>query len=195
MNMHPRRTLLANTFGTFGYIFCILLWGWTGVVYLPTLLENDTVTRLLLPPESNDVITPPVSTESSPVIAVVAIGVTIAVVILTIVVLLRAPITIAKTGKTVTMRAADSALPLITHGKPLPLAKKKRLTVQLVKLVKLLIVLLPLFALLPGLIIELSLPFDIVILTSSVLALIAIFWFSLQYIIARLLAVEPSQLV
>lgn len=194
MNKHPRKALLANTFGTFGYIFCILLWGWTGVVYLPILLENDTITHILLPPENNTV-APPVPTESSPVIAFIAIGVTIAVVILTIIVLLRAPIMIAKTGKTVTMRAADSALPLITHGKPLPPAKKKRLTVQLIKLVKLLIVLLPIFALLPGLIIELALPFDIVLLTSSVLALIAILWFSLQYIIARLLAVESSQLV
>jgi hypothetical protein len=195
MNRRSRKTLLANTFGTFGYISCLLLWGWTGIVYMPLLLENDTITRILLPPENSQVVAPPASTESSPVIAFIATGVTLAVIVLTIIVLLRAPMTIANTGKTVTTKAAGSALPLITHGKPLAPAKKKRLTVQLVKLVKLCIVLLPVFALLPGLLVELSLPFDVVILVSSVLALIAIFWFSVQYITAQLLAADPGLLV
>ncbi len=195
MNKQSSKALLANIFGTFGYLACLMLWGWTGIVYAPIVLENDHVVRILLPPPSEEVVAPPVQTESSPVVAFIALGVTIAVIILTIIVLLRAPVTIAKTGRTITTKAADSALPLITHGKPLPLAKKKRLTVQLVKLMKLFIILLPILGLVPGMFIELSLPFEIVTLVSSLLALLAVFWFSLQYTAAKLLRVEPSQLV
>src|SRR5690606_18477650 len=103
--------------------------------------------------------------------------------------------TIAHTGKTVTQKAASSALPLITKGQKLSPAKKQRLTAGLIKLAKLLLVILPVAIGFLGAFIELPLPFDLAIFISSALAICALLWFSAQYIAARLLGVNQKLLI
>lgn len=195
MKKYSKRTLLANTFGSLGYIFCLILWGWVGILYVPMLLENEQVVRILLPPPSDNVMAPQPATEPSATAVIVAVGVTIVVLITTVVVLLRIPVTIAKTGKTVTTKAANSAIPLITRGHPISPAKRRRLTTELVKLAKLLFMLLPVAIGLLGFFIEPPLPLDLSLFVSSILALSAVLCFSAQYISARLLAIDSSSLV
>lgn len=192
----PKKVLLVNACGALGYIACLMLWGWTGIIYVPMILENEKIEQLLLPSQGEEVVAPiATTTEVSPIAVFLALAITAIVMIATIVVLLRAPMTIARTGKSVTTKAATSALPLIARGKPLPAAKKKRLTANLVKLAKLLLVLAPVAALSLGVFVELPLPFEIVALVSGVLALIAVSWFSAQYLLARWLGVNLDQLV
>ena len=189
------KTLLVNTFGALGYLCCLLLWGWIGILFLPMLLENKHVEQFLLPTPSES---PPVvqpAAETSPLLIVVAVSITVVVLIMTIIVLLRAPKTIAKTGRTVTLKAANSALPLVARGKELTPAKQRRLTTRLVKLAKLLLAVLPVAATCIGFIVEPPLPFDIVVFASSALAISALLWFSAQYGVARLLSVDPTLLV
>lgn len=195
MNTRPRKTLLVNTFGMFGYLFCLASWAWTGILYIPMLLANKQIEDFLLPAPSQDPVTPMSSEPISPIMVFFALAVTVIVILLTIIALLRAPITIAKTGKTVTTKAADSVVPLVTHGKQLPPAEKRRLTALLVKIVKLLLVVLPVGIASIGAVVELPLPFEVIMFISSLLALIATFWFSAQYIFARLLGVNPNYLV
>lgn len=192
-----RKTLLVNTFGGLGYISCLTLWGWTGILYVPMLLKNESVERLLLPTTSGSEAIEPITTpgEFSPITIFFALAITAAVLIMTVIVILRAPATITKTGKSVTTKAANTALPLIARGKPLPAAKKKLFTANLVKVAKLLLILLPVALLGVGFFIELPLPFEIAALISSVLAFLAIAWFSLQYLLARWLRVKPELLV
>lgn len=195
MKKYPKRTLLVNTFGSLGYIFCLILWGWIGILYVPMLLENDQIGRILLPPPAQETTVVQPTTELSPVAVILAVGITAVVMVTTIVVLLRAPVTIAKTGKTVTTKAASSALPLLTRNHPISPAKKKRLTAELVKLVKLLLVFLPVVIGLIGFFIEPPLPLYLSLFVSSILALLAVFWFCMQYIAARLLGVDTTLLV
>lgn len=195
MNRHPGKALLANIFGSLGYIAILLLWAWTGIVYIPLLLENSTVEHILLPSQEEPSIVPPPPATESPLAVVAAVAVAVFVILLTVIVFLRAPVTIAKTGKTITSKAAESTLPIITKRKPLPKNKKKLLTAQLIKLMKLALTLLPLLSLPIGFSIDLPLPAEAVALVSSLLAGLAIFWFSLQYIGAKLLKIDPSQLV
>lgn len=195
MKKYSKKTLLANTFGSLGYIFCLMLWAWVGILYIPILLENENVERLLLPQPREEIIAPITTSGTSPVLAVAAVTATIVVLIITIIVLLRAPIAIARTGKTVTSKAASSALPLITRGKPLTPAKKRLLTTELIKLAKLLLVILPVAICSLGFFVETPLPFDMSIFVSSILALIAVAWFSAQYVAARFLAIDTEALV
>lgn len=194
MNHRPRKTLLVNTFGMFGYLFCLLSWAWTGILYIPILLANKQIEEFLLPSSSESPVAPQASVPMSPVTLFFTFMITVAVIIVTIVILLRAPVTIARTGKTVTTKAAGSMVPLVAHGKPLPAATRRRLTAQLIKLVKLLLVILPVMIASFGAFIELPLSFEIVIFVSATLALIAIAWFSAQYIFARLFGVKPTYL-
>lgn len=196
MKKHSKAALLVNTFGTLGYISCLTLWGWAGILYVPMLLANERVEQFLLPNKGEEVVAPAATSgEMSPVAIFFALAITATVIVATVIMLLRAPVTIAKTGQSVTAKAADSALPLITKGKPLPAAKKKHLTADLIKLAKLLLILLPVLTLPIGLAIELPLPFDIVLLITSVLAFIALAWFSAQYLFARLLSIDAKQLL
>lgn len=192
-----KKVLLANMLGGLGYISCLMLWGWMGVLYVPMLLENENVERFLLPSTSDVESIPqvPPSSEISPIVAFIALAITVAVLIVTVIIILRAPVTITKTGKSVTTKAANTALPLIARGKPLPAAKKKLLTANLVKLAKLLLVLIPVALLGIGAFVEMPLPFEIAALVSSVLAFTSVAWFSLQYLVARWLNIKPELLV
>lgn len=190
-----KRLLLVNTFGTFGYLSSLLLWAWTGIIYLPVFLANETIERVLIPHPPEEVIAQAPTGETSPAMIIVAVVITVIIMVVTAVILLRAPITIAKTGQAVTTKAASSVVPIITHGKPLPPAKKKRLTAELIKGMKLLLIITPMVLGCFGLFVELPLPFDLVLFLSCLLAATAIMWFSLQYIAARYLDVKIDRLV
>lgn len=195
MNIYPRKTLLVNTFGMFGYVSCLMAWAWIGIVYLPLLLANDEVKKLLIPTPSETPVVMAPSVPMSPLTLIFAGFVTALVIVLTIIAFLRAPVAIAKTGKTVTTKAADSVVPLITHGKVLPTAEKRQLTWRLIKLVKLTVVILPVIAACVSLFIEAPLPVEVILLVSSILSLIAIFWFGLQYLSARAFGIDSQYLV
>lgn len=195
MNNISKRTILVNAFGTLGYFSCIFSWVWAALLFLPTLLENKYVEDYLLPTPPEEVIQQTATTGSSPFMMIVALVVTVIVIIATIVILIKIPIAVAKTGKTVTTKAAESAIPLVTKHQPLPPAKKKLLTANLIKIMKLFLVLLPFGATLLGIFIELPLPYEITVLISGILSLFSLLWFSLQYIFARLLKIDAVRLV
>ncbi len=190
-----KRTLIVNTFGTLGYFSCIFSWGWAALLYLPMALENKYVEDFLLPTPAEEVVRQPVVSESSPFMVVFALIVTATVIIATVIVLVKIPIAVAKTAKTVTTKAADYAVPIVTRSQPLPPARKKLLTANLIKLMKLLLVIVPVGATLLGGFFELPLSYEVVVFVSSLLSLFSLLWFSLQYIAARLLRVEADALV
>lgn len=195
MKQPSRKTLIPNIFGSLGYLFCLCLWGWLALLYVPMLFENEYIEQLLIPSQSQPIVAPTAPTEASPLMIGSAVIITIVVLITTIVIILRTPIVVAKTGKTITTKAAHSALPLITRGHPIPAAKQRRLTAQLIKLTKLIALLLPVALGSVGQFFSLPLPFDLVMLVTSTLALITLLWFSLQYSVARLLGIDTKYLV
>ena len=195
MNRQSRKTLLANTFGTLGYFSCIFSWGWAALLYLPMVLENKYVEGFLLPAPAEEVVRQPVAAENSPFMTVFAFIVTAIVIIATIVVLIKIPIAVAKTGRTVTTKAANYAVPIVTRSQPLPPVKKKLLTTNLIKLMKLLLVIAPIGATLLSSFFVLPLPYEVVVIVSSILSLFSLLWFSLQYILAHLLRVKTNALV
>ncbi len=134
--------------------------------------------------------------ETSPLTIFFAFAVTAVVLIVTIVVLLRAPIMVAKTGKAVTSKAAGSALPVVTRHQKLAPKKQKLLTAQLIKLAKMLLIVIPaILGLLMATIVTPPLPVDIMAFVLGILALGGLVNFSIQYLLARWLRIDSENLV
>lgn len=195
MKSTSKSSLLANIFGTLGYLACLTAWSWIGIIFMPSILGNEHVEKLLIPMSAEDNLQPLTYSPPSIVSIVIAMIVTILVLGLTIYVLLRAPVSVAGTGKKATTKVAEATVPLITQRKNLPKDQKEVLTAQLIKVIKLIIILLPVAVSFVGHAVQLPLPVDIVVLFSGILAMIGTFWFSAQYILARILKVPLENLV
>lgn len=190
-----KRQLIVNTLGTFGYMSLILQWLWVSVLFLPSLFENSTVKNFLIPP-SNAPEAPVIEFHSPPLLAIIlAVIVTTAVLIITVMVLIRLPATISETGKKATLKSAEAIIPVLTHHRTLPAHKKRQLTIQTIRLIKFVFTLLPFLLLLLTAYVPTSLPDEIVMLVGAFLALGTLLWFSLEYTVARILKVKPIKLV
>ena len=195
MQAMPKRQLVVNTFGTFGYISLILQWLWVSVLFLPQLFENERVKDFFMPP-TNITQAPSIELHAPPLLAtVLAIAITVAILIITIVILARLPIAVSKTGKKTVLSTAEKIIPVITHHQKLPAKKKRQLTVQIIRIVKFVFTLLPFLLLVLVVFVPTSLPDEIVMFVGGFLALTTLVWFSLQYGLARILNVEPMKLV
>jgi hypothetical protein len=188
-----KSALLANTFGTFGYISCLLQWLFVALLYLPLLLDNKQFKNFLLP-ENTEQVTPVVTTAPSPILIGLAIIFTVIMLIVTMVLIIRAPISIARTGKAVTVKAADAIVPLVVH-RPVPAAKKRSLTRRLIKAIKLGMIVIPFLLILASVFIATPLPQDVIIFVGAALAIGSLLWFSAQYLSARWLNVRIDNLV
>ncbi len=122
-----RHRLTVNSFGALAYITLVIQWVLSLLVYAPLL---EALIPQSEPTPTPVVASPVVSEEPSMFIFFVAAFITIAVLVLTLVVLARIPLTIARTGKK-TVATGSSALTdaylKVTHKKP---TKRLRLTIQ-----------------------------------------------------------------
>lgn len=195
MKKISKRKLLANTFGTLGYFSCIFLWGWVGVLYVPMILDNEIVVKTLIPTPSEEAVryTPP--EQASPFITFGALFIAVIILIITIITFLKAPATIARTGKSVTTKVAVSAVPLVVRHQKIPPKKKKILTARIIQLIKLLIVALPFALVAVGAFITLPLPYETAMIIVAVLSITTLTAFGLQYTLAKLLGVDLEELV
>jgi len=194
MAIHSKRAVLANIFGTLGYLSCLFQWLFVALLYLPLLLDNEQIKGFLLPEENTNSAPVIAAGPPSPILIGFAIAFTVFMLGLTIFLLLRAPIAIARTGKTATTKTAGAIVPLVVHHQLSP-SKKRRLTIQLIKAIKLAVILLPFALTFISLIVETTLAFDVIMFGSSTLAIGSLLWFLAQYISARLLHVPLDKLV
>ena len=194
MATYSKQALLANIFGTFGYVSTLFQWLLVALLYLPLLLNNDQI-KLFLLPEKTQYANPVASTTtSSPLLIGFALLVTISMLVVTIILLVRAPASIAKTGKNVTAKTASRIIPLVVHH-PLSPAKKRQLTSQLVKVLKLSLILIPFGLCAVSLFVETALPTDVVMFASAIMAITSLAWFCAQYLSARWLKIKHDALV
>jgi hypothetical protein len=195
MNKHPRRTFVANSFGALGYIGCLALWGWSGILFVPKLLENKQIEQIFIPPSSEAIPSTQVPSIPSSAAIILAVVITAIVIIVTLIAIARAPKAIVRTSTTVTTKVAKSALPLITQHQKISPAKAQRLTAELIKIIKLLLVTLPVATCFIGIVVELPLSLDLALLVSSTLAIGALLCFCAQYITARIAGVRIQLLI
>ena len=127
MKSRTFRRISTYLFLTMAYGSCLLQWLWVTIVALPLLLENGTLDVLMSDPQSGPAPSLPV-TEHSPILWVAAGIVTILVLIMTVVVLIRLPRAIVRSGEFIVHQTTEAVVPIVTHHQPVP--KKKQLIVS-----------------------------------------------------------------
>lgn len=195
MSTSSKRLLVVTTLGTLGYTSLILQWLWVSVLLLPSLFENASVKNFLLPPPSTTE-APMIEFHSPPLLAMIfTIIITVAVLIVTVIILARLPAAISKTGKNVTRKSAEAIVPALTHHRTLPAQEKRQLTIQTIRLIKYIFTLLPFLLLFLTTYIPTSLSGEIIMLVGAFLALGTLLWFGLEYAAARILKIKPTRLI
>lgn len=137
--------ILANTFGAFGYFFCLLQWIWLMIVFLPFILDavktiNEVTTTRSTSPAPAISIEPNIFT-----IAFASICIAI-IMILFIYIIFKIPFTIVNSGRRITHEPAKKLAPLIVSRTHRKVSKKERkqITARLVWTIKGLCIILPL---------------------------------------------------
>lgn len=170
---------LMATLRGFGYGSLILQWLWVLIVILPSVLKSGVLDQLLVKTTGE----PPVTTphgEASPLVLIIGGVVTLIILGITVYVLVRLPITIARTGDTVTETVSRTIVPLVVHHKPISPAKQKRLASHIMFYFQIGLCLLPVVAL-PFVPSIKDIPAQLVYFIESLLALVSVMLFSGAY--------------
>ena len=192
----PKWLWVTKVFGTFGYTSLLLQWGWLTLLVLPSLLDNQLVKELLLPaPTKQAQVVATADSSFSLLYAIIIAVVLVTALALTAYVLAKIPGQIARGGQKVITATTVASLPVLTGHKKLTAKKRLKLSLHVSKLVKLLFTLLP-FGLL-GLLafVSVSLPTNVVWSVGGFLATGSLVWFSLEYLVAKLLAIDEQLLI
>lgn len=136
-----RAFIAANTFGTLGYISLIFQWAWTGLILAYPIITQAKRDDLWLfsPSRQKTNITPIQPADfgaAMPIISVLAIAFAAILIVMSIVAVIRLPKNVGKTGAKLTQSAADVIVPIVAHTENVPKAKRKRLSFQIIVMLK-----------------------------------------------------------
>lgn len=122
-----RRVVLANTFGTLGYLSVVFQWMWALLLFSSPLLAGSNAT--ILQPQQ-PVVTQPanISPEMTPLLGAIAGIVTIFILVLTIITIIRLPKSFGKKAAITSKTTARAILPIVTHHKKV--TKKQRVVLS-----------------------------------------------------------------
>lgn len=187
---------MTNTFGAFGYLFCFLQWLWVTMLYFTVI---QSVLLLLFPPPSEQAQQPPslVFTPPSQLELIIVIIVVVLMVLLTIYVLIKMPLTIAKAGRKTVHKTTEKVVPLAIKAQRKKDTKKLRewLSVKIVFVLKVLLVGIPaILAVGSWLLEEPPIDYVITVVIAGGLAGLSVIFFAAQYLLAALFRIKLSNL-
>ncbi len=181
--------------GGAAYVFCLLGWFWSAILYFPAL-------KLML--DKFAPYYPDVARESNlsmqvggtnVVFALGGIVITLAMIGLTIYILAKFPITLAKAGKKIVHNPAEIIAPLITkhkHQKDTP-KQRRIIAYRLTMLFKILLITLPPTLTIFSQLIDQPLDINISVIISSSLSAVAGMFFVLQMLLANIWHLDRSE--
>lgn len=139
-----RALTVANVFGTLGYISIIFQWLWALLILCYPLIMSDH--SILMP---NGHVQAPQSSAAtvSPIALIFAVGTTLIVMVVTVIMLIRLPKKIGQQGARITHHTANVLIPVITKKKSLPKKKRAKLSYRIILASKATLITLPLLAL------------------------------------------------
>ncbi len=140
------RSLLSNALLGVAYLAVILNWLWLALIALPRLIETGKFDLLTKVPEPTPEVVQPDAISSSPLVWVLVGIATLGILVMTVVVLIRMPRAIVRTGQKLVNETAEAVIPVVTHHKPLPAKKKMVLSRRIVLIIQLVFSALPLVA-------------------------------------------------
>ena len=178
-SQNQKPAFLPRFLAGIGYMLCLLQWLWVIILVLPALLDSGLLQSLAPPPVEQVQEQSASSEASSPLLIVLGVAVTAVMLIVSVIVLIKFPIKVAQTGNTLTHKAADAIVPVISNHKKLSAKKKWILTQRIMFYVKAVLVLIPLTAcfLVPY---DASFSREIVVFVGGVLATLAMCFFAFE---------------
>lgn len=191
MKQQPKRLIVANAFGTLGYISIIFQWLWSFLILVyPVLIAQPD---FLFPADQPTFVQDNTAVAASPLVVAIALAATVVIMAITAVVLFRLPKTIGKKGAHITKSAASTVIPVVTHHKKLSKKKRIQLSYQIILGIKLLLIVAPLFALPFAQPIE-QIGTEVIWAMALFCATCSTSYFLLQQIIARVTRVDTEKL-
>lgn len=189
MSQPRKKHFLVSLFGVLFYVTVTLGWLWSVLPYIPDLARISTsLQQPVIPAEpAQQIVTtgPP-----SLLLIVIAVVVTIILLGLTIYTLVKLPATVSKTGEKFTKNTSDYIVPLVTHHAPLSEKKRRQLTARVMFYVKLMGCIIPVIIAALSFFVTAVLPYSIIVLVSTFLAITALVLLCLQALFAKWLRVS-----
>lgn len=185
----------VNLVGSVGYLFCFLQWFWVVMLYFSVIQSIP-----LAPPETDkqaEQLPSFTLTLPDPVEATIVGIVVVVMIVLTLYILVKIPMSIAKTSNAVVHSAAKAMTPVVIKAQHKKDTKKFRvkITTRLILVIKSLLVIIPMaLTAVSGLLERQSIDYSIAIIIGGGLACLSLGGFIIQYTLARLLRVKSSVL-
>jgi len=198
MKQKPERSTkrkVVNVFGSLGYLFCFLQWFWAVMAYF-SVIQSAAV---FVSPDAGQPVEPShfTFTQPNPLEAIILAIVTVLMIGVTIYVLIKTPVKIAKTSSKIVHKTTESVVPLVIKSQHKKDTKRlrDRITSKLVIMFKILLILIPAAAtVLSGLLDSRPLDYSIILVLAAGLTGFSVLFFGLQYLLAAALRIKLSDL-
>lgn len=186
-----KRLFVVNFFGTLFYLSCLLQWMWATLPYMPGIVR---LAEMLQGPKDAPAPIQEVAASEPPslLLLIIAVVATTIIIGLTLYVLIKFPVTVAKSAQKMTQNASARIVPIVTHHARLPEKKRRRLTARIVVYLKLIICVLPVILCACTYFFETELGYGITMAIAAVLGLGSFLLLTAQLLIARWLKVKSS---
>jgi hypothetical protein len=164
---------------------------WATLPYMPGIVR---LAEMLKGPEDTPAPMQEVVVSGPPslLLLIIAVVATAIIIGLTLYVLIKFPVTVAKSAQKMTQNASARIVPIVTRHAKLPEKKRRRLTARIVVYLKLIVCVLPVILCTCTYFFETKLGYGITMVIAAVLGLGSLLLLSAQLLIARLLKVKSN---
>lgn len=185
MTRTRKKHFAVTFFGTLFYIVSAFGWLWAILPYVPDIAKlSESLQPEAQPAEHVVAAGPP-----SLLLVIIAVGVTIAVLAMTVYALIKLPSTIRHSGEKLTHGASSHIVPILTHHTALSPKKRRQLTAKVTFYVKLLLCTLPVVVSAFSFLAPTGLTYELTILVATFFAVVALVLLSIQLLLAKWLRV------
>jgi hypothetical protein len=198
MNIKTKNILkrkFVNFFGAGGYFLNSLQWLWVVLLYSGLITE---IAKTMGNKQSDQVVqsTQVIDVSQNIPMLIITAGITIAMILLSIYIILKIPSSLVKTSKKVVRSSADNATNLILQAQKKDTKKNHMILTPLVIIVmKILLIIIPVILVFTSQFIEKQIfDFYISIYIGGLLACFSLLFFVFQYLIAGILSVKNRDL-
>jgi len=191
MTQFSKRLFVVNFFGTLFYLSCLLQWTWATLPYMPGIIR---LVEVLQGPEDAPVPIQEAAISGPPslLLLIIAFAATAIVIGLTLYVLIKFPVTVARSAQKITQNTSARIVPIVTHHAKLPEKKRQRLAARIIVYLKLIICVLPVILCACTYFFETELGYGLTMIIAAVLGLGSLLLLSAQLLIARWLKVKSN---
>lgn len=189
MTKTRKKHFLVTLAGTLFYIVSTIGWLWAVLPYVPDIAK---LSATLQPQEQAQPVEQVVTTGPPPLLlTIIIIGVTIAILVMSVYTLIKLPATIRMSGEKLTHTTSAHIVPILTHHTHLSPKKRRQLTARIAFYIKLALCTLPvIIAACSFLVPASSLSYELTILVATFFAITSLVLFCTQLLLAKWLRID-----